>query len=139
MKVRDAMATTVRTAGPTDTIRHVAVLMRKSNAGCVPIVHDGHLVGLVTDRDIVVRCIADGFEYVAAEPVREIMTSDLATVAPEAELEDAAHVMATRHVRRLPVVEGQRLVGLLSFGDLVQATEAGPAAVEAALGVTRGA
>ncbi len=142
MNVRDAMATTIGTADVTASLAEVARIMAREDCGFVPIMRAGTLAGVITDRDLVIRCMAqahDG-ERILEAPVGDCMTRDPRTITPDATLEEAAHVMAEHHVRRLPVMEGRRLVGVLSFGNLEQALHArGRAAEEAVLGVTEGA
>jgi CBS domain-containing protein len=139
MKVRDAMAKTISTASPTDTVRRLASVMKKEDCGFVPVVEEGRLVGVVTDRDIVLRCLANGHGDIGHESAAEIMSPAVVTVAPDDDLEEAAHRMARSEVRRLPVLEDGHIVGILSLGNLVQATEDTGPAVEAVLGVTHGA
>jgi CBS domain-containing protein len=139
MKVRDAMAKTISTASPTDTVRRLASVMKKEDCGFVPVVEEGRLVGVVTDRDIVLRCLANGHGDIGHESAAEIMSPAVVTVAPDDDLEEAAHRMARSEVRRLPVLEDGHIVGILSLGNVVQATEDTGPAVEAVLGVTHGA
>jgi CBS domain-containing protein len=140
MQVRDAMARTISTAGPSDTVARVAGLMKKEDCGFIPVVDGGRLVGVVTDRDIVIRCLADGHADVLDETVDDLMSPDVWTIDAGAPIETAAHEMAAHEVRRLPVVEGGALVGILSYGNLEQALHGkGAAAEEATLGVTHGA
>ena len=139
MKVREAMAKTISTALPTDTVRQVAELMKEEDCGFVPVVEEGHLVGVVTDRDIVVRCLADGHDDLGNEMATEVMSTKVVTVGPEDDIKEAAHRMATAEVRRLPVVVDGYVVGVLSLGNLIQATQDAGPAVEAVLGVTHGA
>lgn len=140
MQVRDAMAKTISTAGPGDTVARVAELMKKEDCGFIPVVNGGRLVGVVTDRDIVIRGLADGHADVLDEAVNDLMSSDVWTIDAGAPIETAAHEMAAHEVRRLPVVEGGALVGILSYGNLEQALHGkGAAAAEATLGVTHGA
>ena len=139
MKVREAMAKTISTASPTDTVRQVAELMKEEDCGFVPVVEEGHLVGVVTDRDIVVRCLADGHDDLGNEMATEVMSTKVVTVGPEDDIKEAAHRMATAEVRRLPVVVDGDVVGVLSLGNLIQATQDAGPAVEAVLGVTHGA
>ena len=141
MKVRDAMARTVSTATPQDTIGRVAQLMKQEDAGFIPVTEDGErLVGVVTDRDIVIRCLAEGHSNVLEEPVEHAMTQRTVTITPDEDIEKAADLMGRAEVRRLAVVEGDKLVGVLSHGNLVQAAgiggQPGGTATE---GVTRGA
>jgi CBS domain-containing protein len=140
MKVRDAMAKTVNTATPTDTIGTVAKKMKQEDAGFIPITEDGErLAGVITDRDIVIRCLAEGHSDVLQEQVEHVMTRDPMTISADEDLEKAAELMGRAEVRRLPVVEGDRLVGVLSHGNLVQATGAEGAGARATQGVTQGA
>lgn len=117
MKVRDIMTSDVAYAAPDTTLEDIAVLMRDENVGAIPVLDDEMLVGIVTDRDIVVRCIADGKD--AAECTAEdVITENLETVEPDDDVEEASQIMARRQIRRLPVVEDGKLVGMLSLGDI---------------------
>jgi CBS domain-containing protein len=143
VEVREAMAKTISTATPEDTIVDVASLMKREDCGFIPVVREQEVVGVVTDRDLVLRVMAGdaaGGSDLPAIPVSEVMTASVWTVGADESLEAAAHRMAEHGVRRLPVMEGGRLVGILSYGNLEQALHAeGAAAVEATLGVTEGA
>jgi CBS domain-containing protein len=139
MQVKEAMAKTIGIASPSDPMSKIAQLMKREDAGFIPIVEGNSLMGVITDRDIVLRCLADGHADILNEPAEHCMTRNPATVEASASLDDAAQLMERMEVRRLPVVEGGRLVGILSHGNLVQAEHSdGPADV-ATLGVTRGA
>jgi CBS domain-containing protein len=115
----------------------VAEIMKREDAGFVPICEGNRLMGVVTDRDIVLRCVANGSQIEGA--AEEIMTRDPATIEASASLEDAGRMMERLEVRRLPVVDNGQLVGVLSHGNLVQATRSEGAGDQATLGVTRGA
>ena len=141
MQVRDAMAKTIARAEPSTTIKEVAVMMRREDCGFIPIVRGEHLDGVVTDRDIVVRFCADGLAEgsMLTTPIADIMTTRPISIQADANLEDAGHLMAEHQIRRLVVLEGQRVVGVLSFGNLEQALHAhGECAEEVVLGVTSG-
>jgi len=138
MKVREAMAHTISTAQPTDSIQKVAELMKKEDAGFIPVVEGENLRGVITDRDIVIRCIAEGHD-VLREKAEHCMSTEVRTVEADAEIEDAARMMDQREIRRLAVTDHGRLVGVLSHGNLVQATQSQGAGDMATLGVTRGA
>src|SRR4051794_3967659 len=114
--VRELMAEPVTVAADT-SLREAAQLMRDADIGDVIIVADGHPRGLVTDRDIVVRGLAEG-NSPDDTTVADICTSDLATVSPDDPMERAVQTMRETSVRRLPVVEGDRLVGVVSLGDV---------------------
>jgi CBS domain-containing protein len=119
MKVRDIMTSEgLATATLETTLTEIATRMRDENIGAVPIVDDeDRLVGIITDRDVVVRCIAAGQdpEECTAE---EILSEELHTIHPEAEIEEAADLMANRQIRRLPVVEDEVIIGMISLGDI---------------------
>ena len=139
MKVRDAMAQTISTARPDDRLQKVAQLMKQEDAGFIPIVDGDRLQGVITDRDIVIRCLAEGKQDILNVPAKDCMSEDVVTVEADADLEEAGKLMNEREIRRLAVVDGGRLVGVLSHGNLVQATRSEGPADEATLGVTRGA
>lgn len=139
MKVRDAMASTISTAKPDDTIGRVARMMKQEDAGFIPVTDGERLVGVVTDRDIVVRCLAEGHSNPIDESVDHAMTAKAVTISPDEDIEKAAELMGRAEVRRLAVVEGDRLVGVLSHGNLVQATGASGTGGKATEGVTKGA
>lgn len=139
MKVRDAMAHTLSCASPDDPIGKAAEMMRDEGAGFLPVADDARLVGVLTDRDIVLRCVADGSGDPRDARVGDVMTVDPVAVGPDQELSEAARLMNDAAIRRLPVVEGTRLVGVLSHGNLVQATAGAGPGLAATIGVTRGA
>lgn len=140
MKVSDAMAHTISCASPADRVQDAARAMRDEDAGFLPVVDGGRLVGVLTDRDIVLRCIAEESVDARTATVGELMSTAVRTIAPEDSLEEAARIMNEGEVRRLPVVDdGGRVVGVLSHGNLVQATSGTGPAKEATTGVTRGA
>ena len=116
MHIRDVMTPNPRTVTPDDTIQSAAQIMRDEDTGAVPVVDNGRPVGMLTDRDIVVRAVADGSQL--SRPVREIVTSAVVTATPEMSTREAAQLMSEHQIRRLPVVEGDRLVGIVSLGDL---------------------
>lgn len=128
--VRDVMTAKPETVEQSTDATAAARLMRDLDVGVLPVMADGHLAGIVTDRDIAV-----GVSRQEMEPSRvrvgDLMTDMPATVKPDDSVEVAARLMAERQVRRLPVVEGTRLVGIVSLGDL--ATEGAQRAAGAAL------
>lgn len=113
--IRNMMTSDVETCSLLDNIFEVAVKMKEWNVGVVPIVDNQKLVGVITDRDIVVRCIAE--KHPASSKVEEIMSSEIIKVSPESSTNDAIQLMAKHQIRRLPVVEDDRLVGIISLGD----------------------
>lgn len=140
MQVSDVMTKDVAIADIGSTVRDVAGIMRMEDCGFVPVLDEGRLVGVVTDRDLVVRCLAHApLDGSAGElPIAEVMTSrDLVTIGPDENLHTAAHMMALRQVRRVVVMRDGAITGVLTLGDLEQATHGrGAAAREAILAVT---
>ncbi|HWT52021.1 MAG TPA: CBS domain-containing protein [Caulobacter sp.] len=119
MKVSEAMTSQVSVARPTDTIRQVAETMAKVDSGVVPVVEDGRVLGLVTDRDIVLRVVAEGRSFDA--PVSEAMSEEVLSVKEDDVLADATAKMASNQVRRLVVLnEAGNLTGILSLGDVAK-------------------
>jgi CBS domain-containing protein len=115
MNIRDVMTSNPRTVSPSDTIQNAACIMRDEDTGVVPVVENGRPVGVVTDRDIVVRAVANG-EF--NRPVRDVVSGNVVTVRPDMSTKEAADLMREYQIRRLPVVENDRLVGIVSLGDL---------------------
>jgi len=117
MKIRDIMTADVATATPDTTLEEIATIMKRDDVGSVPIVEDKELYGIITDRDIVLRCIAEG-QHPGEVRAEDILTEDLHTVEPDDDVEEAAELMSRHQVRRLPVVEDGRLVGMIAIGDI---------------------
>lgn len=120
MQVRDVMNRAPITIDPTESAALAARLLARHNVGSLPVCgENGRLQGIVTDRDIILRCVAPE-EDPAQVPVKQIMTRHPKALSPGDDVRQAAQVMAIQQVRRLPVVEAGRLVGLVSLGDLAQ-------------------
>ena len=117
--IKEIMTRDVRACEPNATVADAAKVMAQGDVGPVPIVQDGRLVGIVTDRDIVVRVVAEGRDP-NATTVKEIASTDLVTVSPGDDLDEALKLLAERQVRRLPVVEGERLVGIVAQADIAR-------------------
>jgi CBS domain-containing protein len=120
MKVSDAMTSQVSIARPTDSIRKVAETMAKIESGVMPVVDDGKVVGVVTDRDIVLRVVAEGRSF--DSPISEAMSDgEVLSVKEDDILADATAKMANNQVRRLIVLnESGNLTGILSLGDVAK-------------------
>ncbi|WP_018921393.1 CBS domain-containing protein [Salsuginibacillus kocurii] len=115
--LRDCMSTDVQTCQPQDSVQHAAEMMRDVHVGAIPVCdQDNHLLGMVTDRDIVIRCIAERKE--ATTPIQEIMSEQMEVASPTTSSEDCAETMAKMQIRRMPVVENGKLQGIVSLGDL---------------------
>jgi CBS domain-containing protein len=117
--IKEVMTRDVRACEPNATVADAAKVMAQEDVGPVPIVEDGRLVGIVTDRDIVVRVVAEGRDP-NATTVKEIASTELVTVSPGDDLDEALNLLAARQVRRLPVVEGERLVGIVAQADIAR-------------------
>jgi len=130
--VRNVMTEDVKTVSPEMDAFDVAGVMRSHDVGSAPVVDgDGHLVGIVTDRDLVIRVLGD-----RADP-KGIRVGDVATrrsiftISPDAQVSEARALMAAERIRRLPVVKGERLVGIVSLGDVAEADSSARAVGEA--------
>lgn len=120
MEIKDLMNPSVVTIEPTASAALAARLLSRHNVGSLPVCgEDRRLRGMVTDRDIVLRCVA-AEEDPAQTPVRDIMSRGCATVSPGADCREATRLMSAHQVRRLPVVEEGRLVGMISLSDLAR-------------------
>ena len=120
MNVRELMTTAPVTVQPDATLGEVAVLMKQEDCGSIPVVEDGRLVGIVTDRDIVIRGVAAGSDP-KTQRVSTVMSADPVTIRPDDDLTDAEKVMADRQIRRLPVVENGKLVGIIVTAQIARA------------------
>jgi len=117
MKVRDVMTKSVESITPETDLVTVARKMKELNVGSMPVLDGDQLLGIITDRDIVVRALAEG-RSPQGEQVRNYLTPNPTTITPETDVKEAAEIMAREQIRRLPVVENNRLVGFLAIGDL---------------------
>jgi len=115
--VRDAMTVDPRSIGASASVVEAARLMREQHIGSLPVTEDERLVGMITDRDITTRVVA---ESAAPETtsVGDVYSRDLISVEPDHDLEEALELMARHQVRRLPVVESGRLVGMVAQADI---------------------
>lgn len=116
-KVRDVMAQDPRTVATTDSVSDAAKTMRDADTGDVIVLKSGELCGILTDRDIAVRAVAEGRDP-NRTAVDEICSHDVVAVAPDDDVKEAIAVIRNRAVRRVPVVEGTRPVGIVAMGDL---------------------
>lgn len=114
--VRELMHTDLTQLDSNATVVEAARCMRDEDIGDVLVTDDGRLRGIVTDRDLVVRCMAE--QASADAKIGELCTGDLVTISPDDEIDEAVRLMSDHAIRRLPVVEGDRAVGILSLGDL---------------------
>ena len=109
--------------GPDDVVAQAATLMKQEDCGAIPVVRDGMLIGIITDRDIAIRVVAEGRDAKTTK-VSESMSADPITIAPDADIAEAASVMATSQIRRLPVVENGQLLGIIVTAQLARREKA---------------
>ncbi|MEX2103812.1 MAG: CBS domain-containing protein [Bacilli bacterium] len=128
-KIREIMAKDVRTCSLKDNVFEVAVMMKEENVGAIPIVDGRRLVGIITDRDIVIRGVAE--KNPGSSSVEQIMSTDLVVGNPDMSVEDATELMSTKEIRRLPIVENDELIGIVALGDIAARTQFVPIAAEA--------
>ena len=135
MKVSEVMTRDVQTVRPDQTAREAASFMLRADAGSIPVTEGERLIGMITDRDIAVRGVAEG--HGPETPVRDLMTNDVVCARVDDDTDDVASRMSEAQVRRLPVIDDQeRLCGIVSLGDLSQ-QGADNAAEQALEGVTQ--
>jgi CBS domain-containing protein len=116
MKIRDVMTPNPRTVSPNDTVQAAAQVMLAEDTGAVPVVDGGRVVAVVTDRDIVMRVVAEGGSL--STRVGDIASKGVVCVTPEMSTREASELMSEHQIRRLPVVENDQIVGIVSIGDL---------------------
>lgn len=117
MKISEIMTKDVVSLSVDDSVKHAAELMKEHNIGSLPVNTGEKVVGIITDRDIILRCVAEGKDL-KIQKVREIMTTNPVVANENLNVDDAARIMSERQIRRLPVVENNTLVGMVSLGDL---------------------
>ena len=119
MLVKEIMSTCLKTVRPSDTVKDAASEMNDSMIGCLIVISGtGKIEGIVTERDILTDVVAEGKDSCSVT-VGEIMSKDIVVISPDASLEDAADVMTANKIKKLPVVQGGKLVGIVTATDLV--------------------
>ncbi len=122
MKIRDVMTRNVEMVSPDQTAREAAAFMARAEAGSIPVCENDRLVGMITDRDIAIRGVAEGKG--ADCSVRELMSEGIICASEDDEVEAVAKRMADEQIRRLPVLDAnKRIVGIVSLGDLARETD----------------
>jgi CBS domain-containing protein len=119
MQVREIMTTRIVSVEPTSTVKDAALLMNRHNIGSMPVVEGTAVRGMITDRDIVLRCVAENRDASTLK-VSDICSSGAVSISPEKNVSDAMNLMSTEQVRRLPVIDNGRLVGMLSVADVAR-------------------
>jgi CBS domain-containing protein len=137
VRIRDVMTESVVTAAPDTSVREVAELMRERNVGSVVLVESGRAVGFLTDRDLALSVLADGRE--PTDRGGDHASAPVVTGAPEMDVSVAAELMVEHGIRRLPVLEGERLIGIVTLDDLAVRTGDAELAMNLASAVTRAA
>ena len=117
MEIKDIMTPNVVSIDPGESVEVAARTMSRHNIGALPVCSNGKLYGMLTDRDIVTRCLAANRQPGNTQ-VRQVMTEQVTSVRPDMETGAAAHLMGRLQIRRLPVVENGKLCGMVSLGDL---------------------
>jgi len=137
MQIRELMSKDVRFISPQNSVKEASAAMRDGDFGVLPVGENDRLVGMLTDRDIVVRSVAQGRDPEKTQ-VREVMTDDIYYVFDDQTLEEAEKSMGAKQVRRLPVVNrDKRLVGIISLGDMAATSQAIRPAAEALSDVSK--
>ena len=131
MQVQEIMTQPAISIDPEESVEVAARTLTHYNIGALPVCGpDGRLQGLVTDRDLVTRCLASG-KTAAKTLIKNVMTGGMTTVTPNTKVSDAANLMGAKQIRRLPVTENGKLVGILTLGDLAKRREIAPKAAGA--------
>lgn len=116
MKVKEIMSKDIASLRSDDSIERAAQLMKQYNCGSIPVCTQDKIIGIVTDRDIAVRSVASGQDL--NQRVGDIMTDSVVFGSPEMDVNDAAMLMSDRQIRRLPIVENNKLIGIVALGDI---------------------
>lgn len=115
-QVRDIMSTDLHVLSPDDNLYEAAVMMKQNDVGIIPVCENGKIRGVITDRDLVIRGIAE--KRPNSSQIQEVMSDHLVTGTPEMSVDDVAQLMSDYQVRRLPIVDNGNLVGIVALGDL---------------------
>lgn len=136
MQVQELMTKNIKVIDSTATLLEAAEMMRDENIGALPVADAGRPIGMLTDRDIVVRALAD-YKDPAQTPVRDVITPRLSTVFADTDISEAAALMAREQVRRLLVIDHDQIpVGILSLGDIGRSEALSDASATALHGVS---
>ncbi len=129
-KVQDIMTKHVEVCAPHDPLTEAARIMRDINCGSVPVVEGKKVVGMITDRDIVINCVANGNDCSKVH-CHDCMTTEVISCTPETDAHECARLMADHQIRRIPVIQNGQLAGICAIGDLatvdIHVNEAGDA------------
>lgn len=117
LKLKDIMSKDIKSINSNDTIETAAQLMKQHDVGAIPVCNQNQIIGILTDRDITLRSVASG-QSASSQRVSDIMTSNPVVGSPDMDVHDATRIMSEKQIRRLPVVENNNLVGIVSLGDI---------------------
>ena len=117
LKVKEIMSKEIASLNSEDSVQRAAQLMKQYDVGSLPVCCQGKIAGILTDRDIALRSIAEGQDS-KQQKVKDIMSPDPAVGDPEMDVHDAARLMSQKQIRRLPIVENNSLVGVVALGDI---------------------
>ncbi|MEH7544858.1 CBS domain protein [Neobacillus bataviensis] len=129
MNVASVMTTDVDSCTPESTCKEVAIKMKELDVGVIPICENEKLVGIITDRDLVIKGLANDLSE--ESPVSELITNLVVKGTKDMSIEEAAKIMSHEQIRRLPIVENEKLVGMVSLGDLAVNNQSSEKAGEA--------
>ena len=120
MRVKECMCKKIVRATSDTTLNEIAKLMKENDVGCIPICNQqNNVVGLITDRDIIIRSVATN-KNCGQTKASDVMTTNVIKITPDTELDDAQKTMSINQIKRLPVIENNQIVGILSVGDLAK-------------------
>lgn len=123
MRVKDCMGIkNIVQATPETNLQQIAELMNQNHVGCIPVCQEEQVVGLVTDRDIVTRAIAGKLDCCNTK-VSDIMNTKIIKTTPDTDIDEAVETMKKNQIRRLPVIENNKIVGILSIGDIAKSLD----------------
>lgn len=123
MKVKDCMCNSVCSCTPDTTICDCAKQMRDNHVGCISVCNQNNeILGIVTDRDLILRCVACDKDP-KTTTINDVMTNDICCCTPTDDIENVESKMDKLHIRRVPVVEGKKVIGMVTIGDLVKSPE----------------
>lgn len=138
MKIRDIMTEKVEWVAPETNIQVIAKLMADEDVGAIPVCQGDKILGVITDRDIIIRAVAKGLTPDNAK-AKDIMSTSIVSVSSDTDVHEAADIMSDNQIRRLPVVDNGKLVGIVALGDLaiekIHINEAGDALSDISQGI----
>ena len=117
MQVQDIMSKNIVSLNSEDSIERAAQMMKQFDVGSIPVCNQEKLIGVVTDRDITIRSVAAGTNG-NQQKICDVMTSNPVTGSPDMDVHDAAKIMSEQQIRRLPIIQNNNLVGIVSLGDI---------------------